>query len=284
MHPTLKKAARRVLEALDPIGRWKYRATSGLNRPIPPMRMRTRTAARWAGKFVESGRRCADALESALKQTTGKRIDDFDSVLDFGCGCGRTIMQWDLSALKRMVGCDVDAPAIDWLRGAYPNSKYPNLSFEETRFDPPLPFADGTFDLIYSVSIFSHLSGADAQMWLKELARVTRPGGVALVTVQGRVALKRFHEAPDGGSWRQRISNEDLARDGFIFVAIPPQPGADPAPGIESPVRKVEYGYTFMTRGHIDSVWNQPPWAVLGVFEGTVDGLQDVVVLRKNIP
>ena len=80
------------------------------------------------------------------------------------------------------------------------------------------------------------------------------------------------------------ISNEDLARDGFIFVAIPPQPGADPAPGIESPVRKVEYGYTFMTRGHIDSVWNQPPWAVLGVFEGTVDGLQDVVVLRKNIP
>ena len=280
----IKKAARRVLEALDPLGRWRYRAASGFDRPIPPMRMRVRTAARWAGKFVESGRRCADALEAALKETTGKRIEEFDSVLDFGCGCGRTIMQWDLESLKRLTGCDVDGPAIAWLRDAYSPAKYPNLSFEQTRFDPPLPFADGTFDLIYSVSIFSHLSGADSQMWLKELARVARAGGIALITVQGAVALKRFHEAPDGESWRQRVGKEDLDREGFIFVPIPPQPGADPAPGIESPMRTVEYGYTFLTRRHIDEVWNQPPWSVPGVFEGTVDGLQDVVVLRKKIP
>ncbi|MEO6435880.1 MAG: hypothetical protein ABIP55_08975, partial [Tepidisphaeraceae bacterium] len=64
-------------------------------------------------------------------------------------------------------------------------------------------------------------------------------------------------------------------------VPIPPQAGADPTPGIESPTRQVEYGYTFMSREHIDTAWNAPPWSVLGVFDGAVDGLQDVVVLRK---
>ena len=281
MHSILKIVAKRALEALDPIGRWKYRVSSGFDRPIPPMRMRVRTAARWAGKFVESGRRCADALEAALKETTGKRIEDFQSILDFGCGCGRTIMQWDLPALTRLTGCDVDADAIAWLRSAYPPGNYPNLAFEQTRFDPPLPFADEAFDLIYSVSIFSHLSGDDSETWLKELARVTRPLGVALLTVQGPVALKRFHDAPDGAYWRRQVSADDLDRRGFVFVPVPAQAGADPAPGIESPTRQVEYGYTFLTRRHIDAAWSQPPWSVLGVFEGTVDGLQDVVALRK---
>ena len=281
MHPLIKKAARRVLEVLDPVGRWKYRVSSGFDRPIPPMRMRTRTAARWAGKFVESGRRCADALEAALQETTGKRITDFQSILDFGCGCGRTIMQWELPSLKRLTGCDVDGHAIAWLRSAY--AKDPNLAFEPTRFDPPLPFPDQSFDLIYSVSIFSHLSGDDSQRWLAELARVTQGGGIALITVQGPVALMKFHAAPDGGYWKDRVSEADLEREGFLFIPIPPQPGADAAPGIESPTRKVEYGYTFMTRRHIEAAWHQPPWSVLGVFEGTVDGLQDVIVLRKIV-
>lgn len=281
MNPTLKKTAKRILEAFDPIGRWKYRVMSGFSRPIPPMRMRVRTAARWARPFVESGRRCADALESSLAQTTGKKLSDFDNILDFGCGCGRTIMQWDLASLKRLTGCDVDGSAIGWLRGAYPIGAHPNLSFEQTRFDPPLPFTDGQFDLIYSVSIFTHLSGDDSAMWLAELARVTRPGGIALITVQGPIAVNKFHDAGDGDAWCKLWGNHDLERESFVFVPIPAQPGADPTPGIESPNRQVQYGYTFMNRKHIDSAWNAPPWSVLGVFEGAVDGLQDVVVLHR---
>ena len=44
-----------------------------------------------------------------------------------------------------------------------------------------LPFADGQFDCIVSIDVLEHL--ADDQPFLKELGRVLRPGGQAIMTV-----------------------------------------------------------------------------------------------------
>jgi SAM-dependent methyltransferase len=279
MKTAAKTVVKRALEAVDPLLRWQYRLTSGWDRPIPPMRFRARTAARWVRPFVRSGKNCAAALEDALAQTVGKRIYDFEPVLDFGCGCGRTIMQWKLDELRRLVGCDVDGPAIGWLRGAY--AKWaPKLSFEQTRFDPPLPFESGRFELLYSVSIFSHLGREDERQWLPELARVTRPGGIALITTQGPHAWKKANEL--SARFRQWAQGRDLEKEDFIFIPVPPPRGQKAPPGIESPNRKVEYGLTYMTTRHIESEWGRGPWSLLRVFSGTVDDLQDVVVLRRE--
>ncbi len=277
-----KRAAKRLLESMDPIARLKYRWITGFDRPIPPMAFRVRTAARWIAPFIDGGKKCSTALESALHQTTGKRIYDFQNVLDFGCGCGRTILQWDLPALRKLIACDVDGPAIAWMKQAYDGTKYSQLSFMHTRFDPPLPFPNDHFDLIYSVSIFSHLSGEDERTWLTELARVLCPGGIALITVQGHSAVKRFPEMFGAARWAELWNGHDLAAESFVFLAIPPQPGAGPTPGIESPNRAVSYGLTFMNRQHIEREWGKPPWELLNVFEGTVDDLQDVVVMKKR--
>ena len=57
--------------------------------------------------------------------------------------------------------------------------------FEVNTLEPPLPYEDDRFDLVYSVSIFTHLDEVLQRPWIEELARVVRPGGLVLVTVTG---------------------------------------------------------------------------------------------------
>jgi SAM-dependent methyltransferase len=55
--------------------------------------------------------------------------------------------------------------------------------------EPPLDHADETFDLLYAISVFTHLPGVIGVEWLAELRRVLRPGGLALITVNGASCL-----------------------------------------------------------------------------------------------
>ena len=50
---------------------------------------------------------------------------------------------------------------------------------------PPLPFADGAFDLVIVISVFTHLPRDSQDAWLAELERVTGPGTVVIATVHG---------------------------------------------------------------------------------------------------
>ena len=84
-----------------------------------------------------------------------------------------------------MYGTDVDAEAISWCRT--------NLGFAEFGVNDPLPplqYPSGAFDLAYAISVFTHLDEDFQFRWLDELRRVTRPGGIVLLTPHGRRAWK----------------------------------------------------------------------------------------------
>ena len=72
---------------------------------------------------------------------------------------------------------------------------------------PPLPYEDDRFDLVYSVSIFTHLDEQLQRPWIEELTRVVRPGGLVLVTVTGPEPVTELLRADDlerfegGSSW-----------------------------------------------------------------------------------
>jgi len=58
--------------------------------PLPPRRLMVRVAGTADGDwFVRGGRAAYDAIVSHV------RLDEVESVLDFGCGCGRVIRWWD---------------------------------------------------------------------------------------------------------------------------------------------------------------------------------------------
>lgn len=160
--------------------------------PLPPRRLMVRVAmtadADW---FLRSGRAGYDAIAAHL--------GDARSVLDFGCGCGR-VTRYYKEFGGDVAGSDVSEPAIAWCRE---NLRFGR--FEVNGLAPPLVFPDESFDLVYALSVFTHLT-ADLQLaWRDELRRVLRPGGRLLVTTHGRSYVPRLDVEE-----RRRFENGEL--------------------------------------------------------------------------
>ncbi len=155
--------------------------------PLPPRRLMVRVAGTadpdW---FLRSGQAGYDAIRAHVP------AEEIDAVLDFGCGCGRVTRYWHAHP-GSVVGTDVSAAAVAWC-AAHLGFGH----FEQNGLAPPLPFDDETFDLVYALSVFTHLT-ADLQLaWRDELRRVLRPGGRLLVTTHGRSYLPRLDDDERG--------------------------------------------------------------------------------------
>jgi SAM-dependent methyltransferase len=153
--------------------------------------------------FLTRGQRILSDIEATL-QTVGRDLSTFQNVLDFGCGCGR-VLRWlrdRVPAGQELYGTDIDAEAISWCRKRLGFGR-----FTTNAGSPPLDFADDRFDFVYAISVFSHLREDYQKAWLGELSRVTRPGGIVLLTVHGPSCTERL-----GPELRHR-----LQADGFVF-------------------------------------------------------------------
>ncbi len=72
----------------------------------------------------------------------------------------------------------------------------PRLRFERAD-GRALPYADGSFDHAYSVSVLEHVPEAGDEQALRELARVTRPGGRVVITLpHAREGWTEHHDRP----------------------------------------------------------------------------------------
>ncbi len=92
----------------------------------------------------------------------------------------------EIAAGVRFQGVDVDSEAIAWCAG--------NLGghgeFGTVGRQPPAPFPEATFDIIYAVSVFTHLMPDDQEQWLTELGRLLKPSGILMISLLGRTALR----------------------------------------------------------------------------------------------
>lgn len=99
-------------------------------------------------------------------------------VLDFGCGAGRTLRQFFAEAERaEFCGCDIDGASIAWLEAHLS----PPFRVFQNRATPPLPESSGSFDLIYALSVFTHLAES-SPAWLLELHRLLKPEGLLIAT------------------------------------------------------------------------------------------------------
>jgi SAM-dependent methyltransferase len=149
--------------------------------PLPPPEMIGLVGGAMEPKsFFESGARAATWIAELL-EANGRSIRDVDDLLDFGCGCGRVIRHWKAKTGARLRGTDYNPYLIDWCR-----ANLPFAEFELNTLESPLSYPDETFDLAYALSVFTHLRESLQRLWIKELTRVLRPGGLLLLTVHGR--------------------------------------------------------------------------------------------------
>ena len=135
------------------------------------------------GAYLANGRYCRELVESLLPDDwswSGKRV------LDFGCGAGKVIRQFSAeSAASEFWGCDIHGPSIEWMQQ---NLCPPFHAFqcEET---PGLSQADESFDLIFALSVYTHITEHWAG-WLLEHHRTLADGGLLVASFLGEAMLE----------------------------------------------------------------------------------------------
>jgi len=171
--------------------------------PLPPPRLRYKIqGVSGARAFGKGGTICRDDIEVALGRV-GIRLGDLHNVLDFGCGCGRTLIPLSRSFPDmRLFGTDIDEEAVAWC-----GRELKGLSVSVNGPAPPLAYPDSAFDLVYAISVFTHLDEQLQYEWLDELSRVTKPGGYLLATIHGPSS---WSSVPTG-------QRESLKKKGFLF-------------------------------------------------------------------
>jgi SAM-dependent methyltransferase len=149
--------------------------------PLPPPEMVGLVAGDSRREdFFRYGRYAATWIAEMLERN-GVSPSGLGSLLDFGCGCGRVIRHWPGFTNAQLSGCDYNPYLVRWCA-----ENLPFGDFRVNELEPPLPFEDESFDLVYSLSIFTHLHADLQRPWIDELTRVTKPGGVLLPTFHGR--------------------------------------------------------------------------------------------------
>jgi SAM-dependent methyltransferase len=120
-------------------------------------------------------------LFKELFETHVGPIADAGGILDFGCGWGRIIRFFirDVDN-SRLFGVD----PLQEMIAICTQNRWCNFQLIDVR--PPAPFQSNTFDLIYSVSVFSHFSEEMHRVWLAELRRILKPGGLLIATTRDR--------------------------------------------------------------------------------------------------
>lgn len=101
-----------------------------------------------------------------------------EKILDIGCGDGI----WYLELLKKGISvAGLDTSSHD-LNKLLERAKMLNLKPEIMRADAQkMPFADNTFDKIYSISTFEHIK--DDENVFGEAKRVSKPNGLMVISV-----------------------------------------------------------------------------------------------------
>lgn len=217
--------------------------------------------------FVLSGRLSVEDLQATLA-LVGRHLATYESILDFGCGCGR-ILLWlrEVAQSTTLHGTDIDERAIAWCQG--------NISYASCRVNeplPPLPYDDGSFDLVFSNSVFTHIDEQYQDRWLEELHRVTRPGGHVALTVHGEHAFVTYEASLRAAGRDAGAVRQELSRDGISFIRDDGFAGG-PFPDF--------YHSTFHTPWYVFEHWGRYFTIAAYVCRRSLD-FQDYVLLERR--
>jgi ubiquinone/menaquinone biosynthesis C-methylase UbiE len=137
----------------------------------------------------------AQRMFDLLVDLTGVTPDD--RVLDVGCGAGRlaTPLSRLLSPRGSYEGFDNSADRVAWcnehIASLHPNMRFSHADVYNGQYnrdatlqpkDFTFPYGDDEFDIVLLMSVFTHMLPADVEHYMREIARVMKPGARAMIT------------------------------------------------------------------------------------------------------
>lgn len=195
--------------------------------------------------------------------------------LDFGCGWGRYLrFFWKDVDTGNLYGCDVNNMIVETCQAL----KVPgNISTIEPTGN--LPYNDNFFDTVIAYSVFTHLPEKIHLHWMREIARVTKPGCVFCLTLEPRRFIEIIEKIPEppGNDWFRMLSAhkpnlEDYYRsfDTGEFVFMPTNEGVEST-----------YGDAVVPLSFIQENW-QPWFEVLDYIDEPEKFWQAVLVVQRT--
>lgn len=200
-------------------------------------------------------------------------------VLDFGCGWGRMLRMLKSHpnfSDAELHGLDTSPEGLEQCRRSLPG-----VWLQKGGAFPPSLYRDASFDLVYSYSVFSHLSEKCHMAWAQEFGRILKPGGYVCLTTENRAFIDICREYREGkreikSSWHRDLARSfddpnagDLYDQGeFLY-----QRGSD------------SYGDAIVPRPFFERKWGWFGFEVVNWFDAPnapVNGAQNIVTLRKR--
>ncbi len=224
--------------------------------------MLTSTEPQFVESYVTGARQFVGILERALREA-GRDWASVEACLEVGCGYGRIVreLRSRLSPSKIYVSDVIDEGA-RFTAAEFGVSKIPTLE------NAGAPF-DGAFDLVYLLSVYTHLRRDMVEANLKAVAHKLKPGGLAVFTIHG------MGSATTAERYRQYWLDKDtllaaLKRDGYYYERYP--------------YYYAEYGLTWFTPEAVAKLVEAvaPQLKRIAYHPVGLDQHQDVYVFRKD--
>jgi len=214
-----------------------------------------RTHAEAAVAYFQKGEVILRDLETVL-ENIGVRWNSVESFLDFACGHGRVTR---LAACRlppqRVVASDINREAVDFVR-----QRFGVRGFYSTYFFRDLPTTE-LYDLIFVVSLFSHLAESYWEAWFARLSRMLTPRGVLVFTTLGPTLLHGRTEArPVSDGFHFELWNETHGR-----------------------LAREYYGLAFVTEHYVRRIAeSNGVGRIVGYYRDHLGAFQDVYALAKS--
>lgn len=181
-------------------------------------------------------------------------------VLDWGSGAGGVARYAVRDGAWDYTGADIDSDNVAWC-----NENLRPHRFVAIPLNPPTSFADQSFDMIFGISVVTHLSEADQFKWLAELRRILAPDGLCLLSVLGGQAI-----AKDVNLMHVQSA---VSRKGFVFGEGEHKIG-------QIVGKPLYYGTTYHSESYVRDTWSE--WFEIVDYVPAALSHQDMVVMRPR--
>lgn len=215
--------------------------------------------------YLQGAMNVVDILQGALK-ICDKSISSVSSCLEIGSGYGRIIRHISrMTPPTNIYACDVIEEGARFCAGEFGVNFIPCTSLSDAS-------NAGRFEFIYLISVFSHLDSTSiAELW-SQIAKMLKPGGVAVFTTQGKVSAGQVEKY--GAHWaaEKAVICEAISNTGYYYEKYK--------------WYKDNIGMTWVTEDFMRNLLEEAPeckdiMRFRGFDEGILDGHQDVYTYQK---
>ena len=241
---------------------------------IPSLNLMRKTSSTSIKHYLESAFLTSLPIIYEIKKLPIKVKD----VLDFGCGVGRQAQLMSMLVPNLNLTCiDVDISCINYLK-----KNFTKFNSAISGFSPPLNYKNDSFDLIYSISTFSHFTKKDAVIWIREFFRILKPNGYLIISYESYSAIQFIHK-------KFNLSKEDLEnklnKEKYIYIddkntyLNSNKNFGDSSMKLFNGIDG-DYGFTLYDNLYIAEIFEN--FEVCRNLNGIIDNRQNLIILKKQ--